>query len=359
MSTAPTPPRPEGDPSREAIEATAAVWLSLRDRGLSAAETAEFVRWLQLDPRHAAVFEELDRTWKDFDRVAALQPAAPREQPDAELLAPRPRPSRPAHRLGWAAGLAVAAAIAVLVAPRLLAPRHTAETAVGALQKLDLPDGSVALLNTDSAIDTAFTAAERRVRIVRGEVFFTVAKDTARPFVVTAGPVAVRAVGTAFNVHRQNGTVEVLVTEGRVRLTDDDDGRSLLAPRETRPAEPPVLQAGERAVVRTASTGEGRPKPAMATVVPVAPAALQRELAWQERRLEFDEVPLAEIVRQFNRHNRLQLVVDDPRLAQQRFSGVFRADGQESFLRLLQEDFGVQVVRRGREIELRPANRGR
>lgn len=357
MSSLPLPPGPGAGSSREEIEATAAVWLSLRDRGLSAAETAEFVRWLQLDPRHAAIFEELDRTWKEFDRVGALQPVSPREQPAADLLAPRPRPSRSARKFGWAAGLAAAAAIALLTASRLFGPRHTAETAVGAFQKLDLPDGSVALLNTDTAIDTAFTAAERRVRIVRGEVFFNVRKDAARPFVVTAGPVAVRAVGTAFNVHRAEGTVEVLVAEGRVRVLNETDSRSLLAARESRPADPPVLEAGERAVVRTEVGGAEMAKPSVATVTPVAPAAMQRQLAWQERRLEFDETPLAEIATQFNRHNRVRLVVDDPALARQRFSGVFRADGQASLLRLLQDDFGVQVERRGTEIILRAARR--
>ncbi len=353
MSFVPLPPRPDAEHSREAIEATAAVWLSLRDRGLSAAETAEFVRWLQLDPRHAAIFEELDRTWKEFDRVGALQPASPRNPPEADLLAPRPRPSRSARKLVWAAGLAAAAAIAVLVAPRLLAPRHTAETAVGAFQKFDLPDGSVALLNTDTAIDTAFTDAERRVQVVRGEVFFTVAKDPARPFVVTAGPVAVRAVGTAFNVHRHNGTVEVLVTEGRVRLDEADQRRSLPAPAAAQ-AGARELAAGERAVVAVpVRTQEAATS--VAVVQQVSAVEVRRALAWQERRLEFDEVPLAEIVRQFNRHNQTKLVVDDAQLAQQRFSGVFRADGQESFLRLLQEDFGVQVTRRGREIFLHPA----
>lgn len=349
-----SPPDSGAESSREAIEATAAAWLSLRDRGLSSVETAEFVRWLQIDPRHAAVFEELDRTWREFDRVGALQPARPGEPPEADLLAPRPRPGRASRPWEWAAGLAAAAVIAVLLAPRLVPSRHAAETAVGAFQKLDLPDGSVALLNTDTAIDTAFSAAERRVRIVRGEAFFTVAKDAARPFVVTAGPVAVRAVGTAFNVHRGNSLVEVLVTEGRVRVMDEADSRSLLAPRESNPVEPPVLEAGERAVVKTAADGLGTSEPAVAEVTPVAPAAIQRQLAWQERRLEFDEVPLAEIVRQFNRHNRTKLVVDDAQLSRQRFSGVFRADGQESLLRLLQNDFGVRIDRRGAEIILRP-----
>jgi transmembrane sensor len=355
MPSKPTRLPPEADHSREAIEATAAVWLSLRDRGLTAAETAEFVRWLQLDPRHAAIFDELDRTWKEFDRVGALQPAQPqRDQLDADLLAPRLRPSRPARKLWLAAGLAAAAVLAVLVAPRLLAPRHTAETAVGAFQKFDLPDGSVALLNTDTAIDTAFTAAERRVRIVRGEVFFTVAKDPARPFIVTAGPVAVRAVGTAFNVFRHNGTVEVLVTEGRVRLDGANQPRSLPAPAAAQP-EAREIAAGERAVVAVPARKEEAPEPAVPAVQKVSATEMRRALAWQERRLEFDEVPLAEIVRQFNRHNRVQLVIGDPQLAQQRFSGVFRADGQESFLRLLQDDFGVQVTHRGREIVLRPA----
>ena len=50
-----SPPDSGAESSREAIEATAAAWLSLRDRGLSSVETAEFVRWLQLDPRHAAL----------------------------------------------------------------------------------------------------------------------------------------------------------------------------------------------------------------------------------------------------------------------------------------------------------------
>jgi transmembrane sensor len=353
MSSAPSQPRHEANSSREAIEATAAVWLSLRDRGLSAAETAEFVRWLQLDPRHAAIFGELDRTWKEFDRVGALQPVLQRDPPDADLLAPRLRPSRPARKLLWAAGLAAAAALALLVAPRLLAPRHSAETAVGAFQKLDLPDGSVALLNTDTAIDTVFTAAERRVRIVRGEVFFTVAKDPTRLFVVTAGPVAVRAVGTAFNVFRHNGTVEVLVTEGRVRLDEVDQRRSLPVLAAAQP-EARELAAGERAVVAVPARAEEAVS-RVAAVQKVSAVEMRRALAWQERRLEFDEVPLAEIVRQFNRHNRVQLVVHDAQLAQQRFSGVFRADGQESFLRLLQDDFGVQVTRRGREIVLRPA----
>ena len=342
-------PTPDPSPSPEVIEAAAAAWLSLRDRGMTATETAEFVRWLQLDPQHAAVFAELDAVWKDFDQLGAVPailstPAAP----DPDLLAPRVHPPRHHRPLVWSAvGLAAAAAIIVLAVVQPRNPSHTAETAVGAFQKLDLPDGSVAQLNTDSAIDTTFTANERRVRIVRGEVFFTVTKDPARPFIVTSGPVAVHAVGTAFNVRQSPAGVEVLVTEGRVRLDDAAHGHSLLPAAATDPA--PLLVAGERALVTTGSA------PAPATVAKVDASAIQRALSWQERRLEFDAVPLAEVAREFNRYNRRQLVIADPALATKRFSGTFRADSYEPFVRLLEDDFGVVAKRTEHVITLRPA----
>ena len=333
------------------VEAAAAAWLSLRDRGMSADETAEFMRWLQQDPQHAAIFSELDVVWKNFDRLGGVPATtAGAIATDADLLAPRVRPRH--HRtLTWSAvGLAAAAAIIVLSVLQLRTPRHTAETAIGAFQKLDLPDGSVAQLNTDSAIDTTFTANERRVRIVRGEIFFNVTKDPARPFIVTAGPVAVRAVGTAFNVRQRDGAVEVLVTEGRVRLDDTRKGQSLL-PFSATATEPALLIAGQRATIAVAAIAS-ETAPGFAIVEKIAPPAAQRALAWQERRLEFDGVPLAEVVREFNRYNRRQLVIADAPLAAKRFSGTFRADGYESLVRLLETDFGVTATRGDREIVL-------
>lgn len=355
MSAPPDSPRPPDPvPAPELIEAAAAAWLSLRDRGMTAAETAEFVGWLQQDPRHAALFAELDAVWKDFDRLDAVPAHA---TPDADLLTPRARPRH--HRtLVWTALGAAAVAILLLTVSLLRAPRHTAETAVGAFRKLDLPDGSVAQLNTDSALETAFTATERRVRLVRGEVFFTVAKDPARPFIVTSGPVAVRAVGTAFNVRQRDTAVEILVAEGRVRVDDAHAERSLLpsaAISATPNAEPPLLVAGERATVALAATSAARTTTdaTAAAVEKISAAALQRALAWQERRLEFDAVPLAEVVREFNRYNRRQLVIADAPLAAKRFSGTFRTDGYPSLVRLLEADFGVTATAGEREIVLR------
>lgn len=341
---------PPPDPAT--IEATAAAWLSLRDRGMSAEETADFVRWLQEDPRHATTFSELDAAWREFDRLGSV-PAGGSAERDPDLLAPRFRPRRRRFQpLATAAALlAAAAAVVWLAYPAGRAAPTSVATAVGAFQKLDLPDGSVAQLNTDTAIATAFSAGERHVTVLRGEAYFEVRPDARRPFIVTAGPVVVRAVGTAFNVRWRETEVEVLVTEGRVRVHDADEERPLLAAAGPEAAAP-MLAAGER--VRIPSHPDRRDTlPPGAHVEKIDAAEVQRALAWQDRRLAFDATPLADVVREFNRHNRRQLQIADPELASKRFSGSFRPDGYEAFVGLLERDFGVRATRREQEIVLR------
>lgn len=331
-------------PDANAIEAAAAVWISRRDGGMNEAETAAFIRWLQQDGRHAEVFAELDATWKSFERAPIIRPAGS-ATPNADLLAPRRRRS---HAALWGAAALTAAAAVVFLAlawPRVPAPaglKQNLVTAVGVLQRTELPDGSVVQVNTDSEVDVQYTATERRVRLVRGEAHFTVAKNPNRPFIVSAGQVAVRAVGTAFNVRLRTAAVEVLVTEGKVQVNDSVQGGSLMMAPPS--GDTPLLMAGERAMIPTqAVTGR-----AAAAVSTVAPVEVSRALAWQERRLEFYDVPLREVVAEFNRYNTHQIVINDSRLLEQRFTANFRPDGWPEFIRLLENspDFHV-VVERG------------
>lgn len=246
----------------------------------------------------------------------------------------------------------MAAALVVAAVLTFRVPRPVVETEVGGLRSLDLPDGSLVQLNTDTAIETDFSAAARHVRVLRGEAYFSVMKDPARPFIVSVGRVAVRAVGTEFNVYNKGTKVEVLVTEGRVQLDDSAQGRSLLA-AVGHSAEPPLLVAGERAVVALQAGPAVDPSTGLATVTKLTVPEQRRELAWQERRLEFDDVPLSEVVAEFNRYNRRQFVIMDHQLAGKRFSGAFRADAAETFIRLLETDFGVTVVREADSVRLR------
>ena len=327
------------DPDSDEVEAAAAVWLSLRDRGMSESEMTAFMRWLEQDPHHAEVFAELDAAWQEVGRLAVIRPENDVE-PDRDLLAPRSRPRR--RRGGVFATLAAAAALAVglFITNQ---PDHappTAETAVGAFQKIDLPDGSVVQLNTDSALDVKFAGDERLVHLIRGEAHFDVTKDPSRPFRVAVGGVAIRAIGTAFNIRLRGADVEVLVTEGRIGVES-----ILPKTREPLTSAPLQLSAGKIAMVRQSQL-------AAAEVTAVDAAHLQRTLAWQERRIEFDAMPLADVVQEFNRYNRCKLVITDPALARKVFTGSFRADGYQAFVRILEETFGVRADRRPDEIRL-------
>jgi transmembrane sensor len=186
-----------------------------------------------------------------------------------------------------------------------------------------LADGSVAEVNHGGQFDVAFAPQERRVRLRDGEVHLSVAKDTTRPFVVEAGAIRVRAVGTAFNVRLERDGVEVLVTEGVVEV-------------EQPPSAPQPVAAGERARV---SAGQ-RP-----VVTTEKPETVARELAWRAVRLEFEGLPLHAVVAEFNLRNARQLAIGDSAAGNVRVAGTFRADEPEAFARLLEAGFGLTVDR--------------
>src|SRR5262249_39417186 len=95
-------------------------------------------------------------------------------------------------------------------------------TPVGGIESVPTADGSTITLNTDSQIRVALSASERRIELKHGEAYFEVAHDPNRPFVVHAGNKRVIAVGTKFSVRRDYDDVQVVVTEGKVRLEGDD-----------------------------------------------------------------------------------------------------------------------------------------
>lgn len=327
-----------------AIEEVAAAWLVERDRGLTAARAGDLRRWLKADERHAAAFAALAETW-------ALLGEGMEASADEEAT------RGPEKRVGWAAmtiALAAAAAVALGVfawkteesggGGRSAAEYAlTAATEVGAVRTITLPDGSVMQLNTDSAVDVRFGEKERRVRLTRGEAHFTVAKNAARPFVVSAGGVDVRVVGTVFNVRLRSEAVDVLVTEGKVRV------------QQPAAAEVSELRAGQRVSVdreAAAQSAASGAKPVTAT-----PAEVRQALAWQTRRLDFDAAPLSEIVAEINRYNRHKLVIADAELEARRFGGSFPANDYETLVRMLEADFGVVAERKGGETWLRVRRR--
>jgi ferric-dicitrate binding protein FerR (iron transport regulator) len=81
-----------------------------------------------------------------------------------------------------------------------------------------LPDGSVVMLAPHSKIIyTPGLTGDSRAISLEGDAGFSVSRDPARPFVVLAGDIAVRVLGTSFLVRSGPDSTEVMVTTGIVQ----------------------------------------------------------------------------------------------------------------------------------------------
>ncbi|MBI4625936.1 MAG: FecR domain-containing protein [Verrucomicrobia bacterium] len=350
------------------IEEVAADWLAQREEGFSSAQAREFERWCWQDPRHATAVARLEQACALLEKMplvrAELQPVV--EFPAAARAGARL--AKEVWRIPWGQVVAGLAAVLTLVALGWWQwPQPTPEgtrymTSAGGYERVTLSDGSMVELNASTIVMVDYVPGERRVALVAGEAHFTVTHDPARPFIVSAGGVSVRAVGTAFNVRLASAEVEVLVTEGKVQVAEVErvDPNALSGASEPdqarwgQRAPPALLSANERLLIPTISVKATSVAVAPPTIEQVAPEAIREALAWQERKLVFAETPLRDVVAQFNRRNRLQLVVGDVALAERPVGGTFAADNVEGFVRLLESSGAIAVERRSEfEIVLR------
>ncbi len=313
---------------------SAAAWLARRDGARwDARAEAELQAWLAADTAHRVAFLRVQSAWQQADRLKALQPGlAANHMAPAFALALRPRAPLPVRRRAWLqrlAGLAAVLVLGVLAGGawwRSGTESADYQTRLGRLDTVSLSDGSVATLGSDSRIRVQLDRAGRRVELAQGEGYFEVAKDAARPFVVTAAGHSVTAVGTAFSVRREGDDVRVVVTEGTVRL----------APAGDPDAAGTLLPAGSVASTR----GDG----VLVRRQPLDDVA--RLVDWRSGYLVFQDSPLSAAAAEFNRYTPRRLEIGDPAAGALRIGGSFRWDHLDTFVALLEAGFPVCAERR-------------
>lgn len=311
----------EPDPARKRASREATEWsILLRDEPDDVDLRRRFDAWLAASPLHAECWRLTERA---SDLAAEALPAFAHEWPARNGKSDNVVPiagRRPARRrwLVPAASLALAAAIALVAGPAVvlrLQADHMSATAE--VRSLSLEDGSEVTLAPGSAIAVAFRPGERRVDLLKGEAFFTVTPDAARPFRVAAGTVEASVLGTAFDVRLDDSAVLVAVEEGTVRVTSRTGGEILNAGQSLR-----VDGRGMRA----------SESPELAS-------------AWRRGRLYVQSRPLGEAVDTLRRYFSGTIVIADFGLADRPITGVFDLADPESALRGMAEAHGAKVRR--------------
>lgn len=262
--------------------------------------------WAAEDPRRAGAYARALAVSAHADRAQALgENFAPALHPVAAVAERR--------RLLATGGALAAAAVVGVAGYEALSFSGRVVTRKGDIRRAPLDDGSAVTLNTDTVIKAAFNGQIRRVDLVRGEALFDVAKDTTRPFVVVAGKVRVRAVGTSFTVRaHRDGQVDVLVREGVVEVWRGQGGAPLRLVAQTATK---VDTAGPLRAIR------------------VAAAAVDSATAWRQGQIDLDGLTLGEAVAEFARYSDRRIVVDDPAVARLKMTGLFSASDPDGFAR--------------------------
>lgn len=342
---------------------TAADWLlRMQSEQLEQQELAEWVEWYGAHTDNRTAFEQMQSSYESLRTVPAqrrealatriLQSASPGRATAQETLG---------HRLvSWVSAVtawlttrerlfaaSVGACMAFTVSFGLwyvstnrapIVQTSVYRTDRAKHEVVNLVDGSQLRVGARSSVFVTYTDKGRYLVLEGGEAFFKVAHDSARPFVVQAGSVSVRAVGTEFSVRRAAERVMVTVNRGLVDVVPQFDLQASAQSGADAPRSKDRVRIGAGERVTLSSTDSH------VAVMDAEPGAA---LAWQSGRLEFVDEPLRAVVATINRYSERELILTDSKLGELSFTGTVYGGRVNEWLQALQQVFPIRVVSQG------------
>lgn len=310
MSPSATAPCEDAD-----IDATAAQWVVRMDADdVGDDERAAFDRWMT-DARHRAAYAMARRLWTD---MASLD----------QTIVRLPARRRSSVQTGVSVGAMAACLMLTVKAASIwygspiewITADH--RTAIGEVRRVALSDGSWVTLNTGSAIVLAFTDQERRIELMRGEIYVEAAPMGAterRPLIVETDAGTAKALGTRFSVDRHDAISDVTVMEHTVAVSPAHGDAAVLSP-------------GQRVRISHHSIG------------PIQSVNGDQATSWQRGRLIFDRAPLADVLAELNRYRRGKILLSRDDLADRQVSGVFDLDNLDGALGSITRELGLKTA---------------
>ena len=309
------------------IRQQAYYWVTEMSAGDVAADTiAEFDAWYAEDKRHSQAYNDVEQMFFGLADIPAL---AAMECKNQVLANEQPSPGTTgAWFTNWLRSPVVwSGAVACLLVAAVLLLQPFSSSQPNALQysspvaesrNYQLEDGSQVILGASSKITVDYSSNQRLINLIRGQAFFTVAKDPKRPFIVRAGVASAEAVGTRFDVRRGVTETTVGVEEGLVDARFEN-------------SEPLRLSAGQQVLVSKVS-GIG------------AVQTLDEVGQWRQGRLSYVNVKLVEMIADANRYHPKNIVLVSDEIADLSLTAVFRTDQIDEMLNTLTTAFPIETV---------------
>lgn len=294
-------------------------------------ELAEFESWRSRSPQHEAAYSYEQAAWRQAEsfrqQLGPSSWAAEGHDEPSHHIPPPPSSSQTAPILRNASfgALAMVAMLTIWIFGNdawisLIADHRSAS---GQQAQVTLPDGSIALLNTNSAIDVEYGDRERRVSLLQGEAHFDVKSNDQAPFLVFSHGHTALAVGTAFAVRQDGGRIIVTVTEGTVEVRQAAEYAS---------STEPVTAIEDQQVI---SGRDGK----LTSARDVDP---ERALAWRSGKIVFEDVPFEQAIAELDRYQpgRIVIAAAGPKGP---VSGIFSSAGLDAAIGTLAALKGMRV----------------
>ncbi|BBM00511.1 FecR domain-containing protein [Microbulbifer sp. GL-2] len=289
--------------SEESLDQACAWVARLRSDTISAADKRQFANWLSTSAENRHAFEEITELWGDLGALEhmPIDQLFPEGTPTSQASSSanekkqKVRDIRKSPRGNWGApqwllsgglatcGVFLAAWISLDWLNTGKSSQQIYTTQLGEIRTLNLADGSEVKLNSNTELRVSYSRKERQTHLIRGEAFFEVARQTSRPFTVSAGSANIRVLGTEFNVELNPESTKVSVTEGTVSVSEAETSPGL-SPESVR------LTKNQKVSITDHGLGD------------VRPASPQEATDWTRGLLVFEKTPLKEALQELNRY---------------------------------------------------------
>ena len=229
----------------------------------------------------------------------------------------------------------------------------------GSRSEIKLPDGTLVILNAGSVVSyrNDYSSTNRDISLA-GEAYFKVARNELIPFIVNAGSVSIKALGTEFNVkaYSDEDIIETTLITGKINITCEGTGDSNQVV-DLIPNQKAIFIRDEQSFLLEdlgeSDTTRIEPLRSVISNILIAPKVnTDQVVAWTEGKLILRGESLEKLCVELKRKYDVTVVFLDDEIKKFRFTGVLLDETLEQVLNVIGLTAPIQYSLEGKTVYL-------